>query len=816
LLEKLYSNHIIKYPKIVLAIALVFLVLFSYFATKLEIDASAQTLLLEDDKDLKFTQQISKQYETQDFLIVTFSPKNADLINDSSLNQIKQLSDELLKLDLVESITSILNVPLLQSPPKPISELLKNIPTLTSKDTNKTLAKQELLSSPLYKRNLVSDNFKTTAILLNLKNDKKYNMLINEIDKIKQLKNRDKLQILKNELKFHRDYMREKNHQTIIEIRKILTNYKKYADIHLGGVSMIADDMVEFVKYDLKTFSIVVFALLTIVLYILFKELKWILIPITICSASIVATSGILGLFGWEITVISSNFISLQLIMTMSLVIHLTIKYKELLTLYPDYSQRQLALQTILQMAKPSFFVVITTIAGFSSLVFSGILPVINFGWMMSFGIGISLIITFLMFPTIVILLQKGKGLKEKQKEPLTYYIAKLLYKYQKTILSLTIITIIFSLTGATKLFVENSFIDYFKKDTEIYKGMKAIDQNLGGTTPLDIILTFKEDEKPVEIQTNLENEDFDDFSDEFEDDESSKETYWFTRYKMEKVKDVHKYLESLPQIGKVVSLSTMDEIGRILNNGKYLDSFELALLYQKLPNEYKSILLSPYINIERNQVRISTRIIDSQANLRRNELINKINTDLNQLLNQKTEEFKLSNLLILYNNMLQSLFDSQISTLGTVVIILFIMFLILFKNIPLSIVAIIANIVPVGVIFGFMGHMSIPLDMMTITIAAISIGIAVDNTIHYIHRFKIEYSKTKNYEEAVFNSHKSIGIAMFYTSTMIMIGFSVLVLSNFIPTIYFGLLTLIAMFMAIVADLLLLPVLLIVTKIKF
>ncbi len=822
MLRKFYSFFIISSPKKVLFFIAIAIAILGSFALKLEIDASAETLLLEGDKDLEFSRIINKRYQTQDFLVITYKPKE-DLLSKNSIKTIQKISSDLTKLDLVESITSIVNVPLLQSPPKPAKELLKNIPTLLSEGTSKELAKKEFLTSPLYKEHLVSKDFKTTALLVNLEIDKMYFKLLNARDdlllkKRNNIITKDEIRQLKNakkEFKAYRDIQREKTHKNIIQVRQILKNYENEATLNLGGVSMIADDMVSFVKYDLKTFSIVVFILLIIVLFILLKKIRWVLIPISICTISIIATSGILGLFHWEITVISSNFISLQLIMTMSLVIHLTIKYKELLNKNPDFSQEQLVLETVTSMAKPSFFVVITTIAGFSSLVFSGILPVINFGWMMSFGIGMSLFLTFLIFPSIILLLKKDK-IKQTDinKKPFTSLLATFAYNHQKLILVCTIITVVFSLSGATRLFVENSFIDYFKKDTQIYKGMKAIDQNLGGTTPLDIIVTFKDEEVETQIQateTNADDE-LDSFDDEFEE-EANDETYWFTVSKMEKIRKIHNYLESLPQIGKVLSLSTLDEVGKILNDGKYLDSFELALLNKKLPQNYKNILLNPYVNIEANQIRITARIIDSQPNLRRNDLIKKINKDLDIMLNEKNEEFKLSNLLILYNNMLQSLFDSQIKTLGAVVAILFIMFLILFRSIYVAMLALIANIVPVGVIFGFMGWMSIPLDMMTITIAAISIGIAVDNTIHYIHRFKIEFAQTNNYIDSMFNSHKSIGTAMFYTSTIIMIGFSVLVLSNFIPTIYFGLLTLLAMFMAIVADLLLLPVLLVVFK---
>jgi predicted RND superfamily exporter protein len=391
-------------------------------------------------------------------------------------------------------------------------------------------------------------------------------------------------------------------------------------------------------------------------------------------------------------------------------------------------------------------------------------------------------------------------------------------------VIFITIVIVIFSLSGASRLYVENSFIDYFKSDTEIYQGMKTIDESLGGTTPLDVIITFKDNSKDdsddiasAQISTsdnadNDEEEDMDDFEDEFEIDKSEKQ-YWFTKAKIDRIRQIHDYLDSLKATGKVLSLATIDEVGKVTNNNKPLGSLEWALLYKELPKEYQKILLSPYVNVEKNQARIAIRIIDSQKDLRRNELIKQINQDLSKMLDPKFEEFRQSNLLILYNNMLQSLFSSQIKTLGAVLIVIFLMFLLLFRHFKLAIIAIIANTTPVSVIFGFMGWGHIPLDMMTITIAAISIGIAVDNTIHYIHRYRFEYDKTKDYEQSLYNAHGSIGNAMYYTAITIMIGFSVLMLSSFMPTIYFGMLTLIAMFMAILADLVLLPVLLVMFK---
>ena len=451
---------ILKHSKLVLLLVAFIVIIIGSNSLKMQIDASADTLLLEDDKDLLFANEVSKRYMTDSFLVVTFRSKDP-LLSDKSLKTIQNLSDELSALPLVKKVTSILNVPLLQSPPLPLSELLKEIPTLNSPNTNKTLAKQEFLNSPLYKQNLVSDDFKTTALLVNLKS----------ID------------------------TKEQNHQNIQNIRKIVDKYRQNATINLGGISMIADDLITFVKNDLEIFSLVVFGLLIIILFVLFGEIRWVVMPISICTVAILTTTGILGYFDWKVTVISSNFISLQLIMTISLVIHLTIRYKELLHDDVELSQYDLILQTVTSMLKPSFFVVLTTIAGFSSLVYSGILPVITFGYMMSVGLIVSFVLTFILFPTILLQLKKSVIKKQvSQENPFTLNVAKLAYKNQKIIIIGAIFIAIFSITGANKLYVENSFIDYFKKDTDIYKGMKDIDENLGGTTPLDVIITFKDD----------------------------------------------------------------------------------------------------------------------------------------------------------------------------------------------------------------------------------------------------------------------------------------------------------------------------------
>ncbi|WP_108061336.1 efflux RND transporter permease subunit [Poseidonibacter lekithochrous] len=825
MIKNFYDKYILRYPLAVILILMIGISVLGYNATKLQIDASAETLLLDDDKDLKFVREINKRYENPNFLIVTFSP-NDELLSKNSLDTIKSISNDFEKLDYISSVTSILNVPLVQSPIKPIAQLVDGVKAIEDGEFDKQLVKDEFLSSELYSNNLVSSDFKTTALILSLKDDTKYAELLEKRNALLKKKRTSTLDeneklTLKNtitQFKEYRDEIREKESQNIQELRDIVKNYKSSATIFLGGVNMIANDVVGYVKSDLVIYGSTLVFLLILILWIIFRKARWVVLPIAICLLSVISTAGILGLFSLEVTVISSNFISLQLIITLSIVLHLIVRYRELNVRFKNASQYKLVINTVLSKLSPSFFAIITTITGFASLVLSSIEPVKNLGLMMSAGIAISLLISFILFPLVLIMLKRVKEYERKESNSKFSIIkssSNLVEHNGFGIIIGSVLLVVFSLTGASKLIVENSFINYFKKDTEIYKGMKVIDESLGGTTPLDVVIKFKDEKiEEISLEASVEEEadDFDDFEDEFEQS-ANDEQYWFSSDKMQTIIDVHNYLDSLDEVGKVQSLASLLKLGKLLNENKELDGVTLALLYNKLPEKYKNMILAPYINIEYNEARVTMRIMDSNPNLRRNDLINKINHDLRDIIKNKETTYRLSNLMILYNNMLQSLFDSQISTLGFVVVILFFMFLVLFRSIKIAIVAILANIIPISAIFGIMGWLGIPLDIMTITIAAISIGIGVDDTIHYIHRFKEEFKHDHNYINAMKRSHESIGYAMYYTSLVVIVGFSILVLSNLIPTIYFGLLTVVVMATILASALLLLPKLLITFK---
>ncbi|MBN2136388.1 MAG: MMPL family transporter [Sedimentisphaerales bacterium] len=821
-----FDRVILRYPVIVVLAMIAIVGFLAFKARGFRLDASAETLVLENDEDLRYARQISARYEQSDFLVLTYTP-DSDLFSEKDLAVLERLQKDLEALESVASVASILNVPLLQSPPLSLKDLTAELPTLNSPKTDRTLARTELRDSPLYKNLLLSADSKTTALLVNFARDDRYMTLLYRRNELRQKKadgllnksEKAEFESVVREFRDYRDRARRRRHQDITAIRTIADKYRADADLFLGGVSMIADDMITFVKKDLKVFGIGVMVFLVLMLGIIFRSVRWICLPMLCCLVSAISMIGLLGWFGWEVTVISSNFISLQLIMTLAIAIHLIVRYRELLSRNPDAPNRDLILDTVRSKMKPCVYAVLTTIAGFGSLLLSGILPVSTFGWMMIAGLIVSLIVTFLLFPTLLILIPKQAPKRTHESgSQITEALAVFTRNHGTLIIIVSILALAASITGICRLDVENCFIDYFKKSTEIYKGMSLVDRKLGGTTPLDVIITFDEPNASAAAKETAPPEKDDEFSEfeEFGDDldtAASEDKYWFTAEKMRRVKIAHEYLDGLPETGKVLSLQTMLRIAQELKGEKPLDSLELALLYNETPDEFKTMLTKPYVSVENNQVRFWVRIVDSDKSLRRNQLIEKIKAELPVVVDTDPKNVRLTGMFVLYNNMLQSLYKSQILTLGLTVLALSIMFLVLFGSLRIALIAMFANLLPIGMVLGVMGWLGISLDMMTMTIAAIGVGIAVDDTIHYIHRFKKEFKADRIYLSTMHRCHSSIGHAMYYTSATIIIGFSILALSNFIPSVLFGLLTGLAMLMALLAALTLLPKLLILIK---
>jgi predicted RND superfamily exporter protein len=790
MLSRLYENTVLKKPKSIFVILIIALLSFGYFSKDFRLDASSDTLLIEGDPDLEYLREVTERYGSKEYLVLTYTP-NERMVSDSSVNNLLSLKYKIQSLDWVHNVVTLLDIPLLNNSEAPLQERLASFKTLKDEGVDKERGFKEILNSPVFRNFVISEDGNTSGIIVYIKKNV-----------LKNIKNKTQ-----KEIENHKDILKKKNHENILQIREVIKGYNSVGKIYLGGIPMITDDMMSFIKSDIIVFGLGVLLFIIATLWFIFRKLIWIIIPISSCFFSVLIMTGLLGLLGWKVTVISSNFIALMLILTMAMNIHMSTRFLQLRNDFPNSSNLEVISMTTAKMFWPIIYTVLTTVCAFLSLVFSGIKPIIDFGWMMTFGLITSFIITFTLLPTLLgFISNNNTKIKEDSDSKITSFFGKISINNKKTIFTITSLVIVLSIIGISRLEVENSFINYFSKNTEIYKGMKLIDEKLGGTTPLEVILKFPKKEK-VE---SLENDEFEDWENE---ENQNDEKYWFTKDKVDRIEAVHNYLDGLPPVGKVLSFSSIVQVATQLNNGKPLGTLEMGVLYSKIPESIKKDIIDPYISIKDNEARISLRIIDSQDGLRRNDLIKQINYDLKNKLKLNEEEFQLAGILILFNNLLQSLFKSQILTLGLVMVGIFAMFMILFRNIKLSLIGVVPNFIAAFFILGIIGLLGIPLDMMTITIAAITIGIAVDNSIHYIYRFKEEFLKHGDYNKTLRICHSTVGVAILNTSITIVFGFSILVFSKFIPTIYFGVFTGIAMLLAMISVLTLLPSLILIGK---
>lgn len=789
---KSYFNLVLKKPLLVVFVLITISALLFTQLGEFELDASSDSLVLENDADLRYYREVMTNYKSNDYLVISYSTSE-DLLNDLQLRHLKSLRDELRKLDLISNVTTILDVPLFRSPPLSLMELKDKFITLEKGNADRELARKEFKSSPIYSNNLMSKDGKTTALLLTMKANAKLNDLRDKRDKLRLKKYKENLTSNEEkELKhYERQVSKEQSRQnnlhskTIADIRGIMDKYRSKADLFLGGLPMIVTDVISYIESDLLVFSLGVIIAIAIVLGYIFRSWRWILLPVGISLLGAFIMTSLLGILDWKVTVISSNFFSLLLVMSLAITIHLIVRFLELSNKHPNSKLIDIVKETMRVMFKPCLFTTLTTVIAFSSLLVSGIRPVIDFGWMMSFGVALALILAFIAFPALLMLLPKPKIKSKKISSEVTKNLAKFTDRYGKRLLIVSAALFFISILGIRNLTVENRFIDYFKDSTEIYQGLSLIDNKLGGTTPLEII--------------------FDEIA----------EDYWLDEYLREDLNKLHNYLDSLKITGKILSVDTLMQVLNDANNNKEISGFFLSIIKKNISEIAAKHILDPYISDKANQVRFVIRTKETDPSLSRKKLIQDVESFIINDLGFKSDSFNITGMTVLYNNMLQSLFKSQIMTMGTVFIAIYFMFSMLFRSFSIALIAVIPNILPPTLILGFMGIVGIPLDLMTITIAAIAIGIGVDSAIHYIYRFSNEFKKDNNYLDAMYRSHATIGQSIFYTAITVIIGFLILVLSNFVPSIYFGLFTAIAMLSALLANLTLLPKLLVVFKPK-
>ena len=773
---------------------------------RFQLDASSDTLLLDNDPDLKIYRENSRKYGSSDFLVIAFTP-NKDIFTNETISLLENLVGKLKEVDGISNVLSLFDVPLLSYSEQSINELAENVVTLSTDDVDLTKAKNEFETNEVYRGLLISKDLKTIALQMTLQPNESYQKLISKRYELLDQKNLIEEKSFKQDLESLDFQIEEQkqinliNEATLInEVRRITKDYEGYGEIFLGGGAMIAHDTIKMIQQDLFTFGVAVFFMFVLILSIIFRQFRWVIVPLVSAGLSALFTTGLISWIGWKVTVVSANFIALLMIIGISLTVHLVVRYREITSKFNDISHNEALKRTLSQMFLPCLYTALTTMVAFASLIISDIRPIIDFGLLMVLSIFIAFSVSFVFFGSLASLMNKNlKDTKIDYSSGFTTWINSLVVRFKNIILLISLLGFIFSIVGINKLSVENKFIDYFKPTTEIYKGLSLIDKKLGGTAPLDIIISAPENN----FENDYESEDdFDDFGLETE-----QYGYWFNSQNLSYLEEIHDYLEARPEIGKVLSVSSAIKLAEIVKGNK-LDDLELALLRKVLPEDINDQLLSSYISEDDNQVRLSARVIESMDGLNRKKLIEEVKNDLIKNYELTEDQFYLSGISVIYNNLLQSLFQSLIGSLSIVFAAIFAMFIILFRSLYMAIIAMIPNLLSASSVLGIIGWSGIPIDIMTVTVAAISIGIGVDNTIHYVHRFLKEYEQNNNYDLAIKNSHSTIGRAMFYTSLTIVLGFMILVSSNFNPSVFFGIFTSFSMIVAILAALMLLPVL--------
>ena len=773
---------------------------------RFQLDASSDTLLLDNDPDLKIYRENSRKYGSSDFLVIAFTP-NKNIFTNETISLLESLVGKLKEVDGINNVLSLFDVPLLSYSEQSINELAENVVTLSTDDVDLTKAKYEFETNEVYRGLLISKDLKTIALQMTLKPNESYQKLISKRYDLLDQKDLIEEKSFKQDLESLDFQIEEQkqinliNEATLInEVRRITKDYEGYGEIFLGGGAMIAHDTIKMIQQDLFTFGVAVFFMFVLILSIIFRQFRWVIVPLVSAGLSALFTTGLISWIGWKVTVVSANFIALLMIIGISLTVHLVVRYREITSKFNDISHNEALKRTLSQMFLPCLYTALTTMVAFASLIISDIRPIIDFGLLMVLSIFIAFSVSFVFFGSLASLMNKNlKDTNIDYSSGFTTWINSLVVRFKNIILLISLLGFIFSIVGINKLSVENKFIDYFKPTTEIYKGLSLIDKKLGGTAPLDIIISAPENN----FENDYESEDdFDDFGLETE-----QYGYWFNSQNLSYLEEIHDYLEARPEIGKVLSVSSAIKLAEIVKGNK-LDDLELALLRKVLPEDINNQLLSSFISEDDNQVRLSARVIESMDGLNRKNLIEEVKNDLIKNYELTEDQFYLSGISVIYNNLLQSLFQSLIGSLSIVFAAIFAMFIILFRSLYMAIIAMIPNLLSASSVLGIIGWSGIPIDIMTVTVAAISIGIGVDNTIHYVHRFLKEYEQNNNYDLAIKNSHSTIGRAMFYTSLTIVLGFMILVSSNFNPSVFFGIFTSFSMIVAILAALMLLPVL--------
>ncbi|MCW8090292.1 MMPL family transporter [Alteromonas sp. ASW11-130] len=765
-----------------------------YFVTQFKIDASAETLLVKDNKLYIQTQIANQRFSPDEFILLAYKPQH-EVFSETTFQDLSSLSQSLRKLERVEAVTSILTVPLIEDADALTGGTEVSSLTWEKQRYSPEQMKQLISGHPIFTDLLINRQETATAIQIVFKPNEELRKIESQMTEIqaklleRELTEDEQLALekLKDRADPIKQQLTEQRQKEIAQIEKIASEVEGRAETFIGGSYVVGQHLIEIIKSDLVSFGTAIAGVIALLLLILYRSLKWVLFPLFACAVSVVITMGIFGMLDMRTTVISANFVALQLILTLAVMIHLIGSYRDISREDHSLSQRERVVATLDDKLSPCFFATLTTSVGFGSLIFSGLQPVVAFGWMMLVAMLVTMSVALLLFPSLLCLLPKTKETHDFMFiKHILNGLKKMNLAIPKTVVLISLIVAVGIAFGITRLDVENSFIDYFDKDTQVHQELAFIDKEFGGSTPLDVIIDIKETNQSEQLELTADS--------------------------VARLQLVQGAIEAFEATGSVTSVVNFTRLAKKLNEGIPLTEYELTTIYHLLDKQVVNQLVGAYYSAESNQMRVSIRIQDTTEGLDRETFVDNLTSDLTSV-GLEPQNFTFTNLFILYQDILSRLFDSQIKTLGIVYVVLGLVLLAIFRSLKIALIALVPNILTTLGILGVIGWVGIPLDIMTITIAAIAMGIAVDDTIHFLHAYlqgkKRADAAHLQAQNASDNAFGHTGLAIVFTTTIIAIGFSLFGFSNFLPSVYFGLLTATAMLMALITDVTLLPALL-------
>ena len=749
------------------------------------VEAGTDVLLDQADKDLAYYNQTRADWETDEYVMVC-ARRNEGWFTPDSLALLSDMVRTAKSLPHAKKLLTIGQVPLLRNQPPsvvglPLPLYLLNDQGVLNPKANLEKAREELLGHTHALGNLISADTKDLSLLVYLDVPEAVSRLEPEWNRLLGSPRTDESSRRIEEIRApYAAAIQETNLRRtalVAALRDAAGRWRPKVDgpVRLAGLPIINVVLREHIKADISTFGVVSLTVFTLTFFLVYRRFRWVGYPIVSCVIPVLLMLGLMVLFGKKMTVITSNMPVLLFVLTLPYTVYFIERYLERRSLHPSEDPVETTARAPQEIWSPCLFSVLATMAGTAAHIPSGIIPVRTFGIMMTIGMAFSLGVVMLFLPATVVTLPgvtgRAAGPTSEPRGPLRLLLALVLRAPALVVLfSLAVFGV--SVWGMTKIKVETKFIDYFHQKSEIYQGLDYIDNQMGGTTPFEVILT------------------------------SPTPGFFKTAEGLAALEGVGKFFASVPETGNLRSIKTL--VDEVRKGYRARDPQILGLLTGFAKDQVKE-----FCNADFTKSRILVRMKETAPTLNRKAILGRLTAHLDSLKDKELKgvEARPTGVFLLYANMLDTYWPNTKKTFFLATAAIWLMLMLLFRSPIMAALVILPEVLPVFLVLGVMGFTGIALDMVTVIIASVALGIGIDAAIQYAVRFRRELEAANgDLELAIRRSHATIGRAILIATSIVFAGFAMLCFSQFVPTIYFGLFTGLAILMGLFASLTTLP----------